>query len=153
MTQTTTDAQTLPPLSEAMSARDLQAHETALAKELGPNASVNIAISDYEGWVYISMNPHGVCNDTGREVIRGEAWPAAIQAAHNWVASRPKVERNAIIRKLALAIIEITDEHGKCTVEHLRAKTFISAEIALHAEACVRAGEMCQGAPFSVEGI
>jgi len=53
---------------------------------------------------------------------------------------------------LALAIIEITDERTKCTVHDLRAKGFDADEIALHAEACVRAGEMANCSPFTVEG-
>ncbi len=149
---TTLEITTLPPLAEAMTARDLQAHETALALALGARASVHLSITDYDGWVYISLNPFGICKDEGRHVIRAEAWPEAIRAAQDWIASRPKVERNAIIRKLALAIIEITDEHGSCTVSHLRNKGFDAGEIALHAEACERASEMCANAPFSVEG-
>jgi hypothetical protein len=152
MTQTI-EATTLPPLAEAMTARDLQAHETALARSLGKSASCHVAITDHRGWVYVSLNPKGLCNDERREVIWAETWPEAIGAAQAWIANRPKVERNATIRKLALAIIEFTDEHGKCTVTHLRAKGFDEDEIALHAEACERAGEMCQGSPFSVEGV
>lgn len=62
------------------------------------------------------------------------------------------VETN--IRKLALAIIETTDEHTHCTAALLRAKGFSANQITeYHAAACARASEMCANAPFVVEGV
>jgi hypothetical protein len=139
-TDTAIDA-TLPPLAEAMTARDLMAWERALTKQFGGSkVAITIGIGFGSSDAYVSVRPDAT-------------FPEAILAAQTWIANRPKVERNATIRKLALAVIECTDEHGKCTVAHLRAKGFDSDEIALHAEACQRAGEMAGNVPFSVEGV
>ena len=152
----TIDTTTLPPLADAMTARDLELHEDALVKLLGKGAYVHISHTrrySESGWAYVSMNPKGICGpDSERVCVYGETWPEAVAKAQAWIAARPKVERNAIIRKLALAIIELTDENGRCTVAMLRAKGFDSDEIALHAEACQRASEMCANSPFCVEG-
>lgn len=58
------------------------------------------------------------------------------------------------IRKLALAIIETTDEHTHCTAALLRAKGFSANQITeYHVAACARASEMCANSPFVVEGL
>jgi hypothetical protein len=150
----TTDTTTLPALAEAMTARDILAWEKHLATQVGSKAHVAFTASNggVERNVHWTVDPKGICNDEGRQYDWAPDWPSAIRAAQAWIANRPKVERNAVIRRLALAIIEITDERTKCTVHDLRAKGFDDDEIALHAEACVRAGEMANCAPFTVEG-
>lgn len=88
------------------------------------------------------------------ENIWGQSWDDVFADARKWVSGRAAVARNTTIRRMALAIIETTDEHGKCTVPLLSAKGFDAEEIReFHATACERAGEMAQGAPFSVEGV
>lgn len=65
-----------------------------------------------------------------------------------WHATR----RNDMVRRLALAIIETTDEHTRCTTTLLRAKGFTQPEIEEFRDAaCARASEMAGNAPFSVE--
>ena len=50
-----------------------------------------------------------------------------------------------------VAIVDLKDQHGEVTDRLLRARDFSAAEIAeFHEAACVRAGEMCAGAPFVV---
>jgi hypothetical protein len=152
-TDTAIDA-TLPPLAEAMTARDLMAWERALTKQFGGSkVAITIGIGFGSSDAYVSVRPDGFTGSAKTVWFEGATFPEAILAAQTWIANRPKVERNATIRKLALAVIECTDEHGKCTVAHLRAKGFDSDEIALHAEACQRAGEMAGNVPFSVEGV
>jgi hypothetical protein len=149
-----TDTATLPALAEAMTARDVMAWERHLSSMLGSKGAVSLVTSTSSaGCVHCWIRPHGYGIGQPEHTIWAPDWPSAIRAAQEWIANRPKVERNATIRKLALAIIELTDEHGKCTVAMLRAKSFDEDEIALHAEACVRAGEMAGNTPFSVEGV
>lgn len=67
-----------------------------------------------------------------------------------WHATR----RNDLVRRLALAIIEITDEHTRCTQTLLRAKGFTQPEIDEFGDAaCARASEMAGNQPFSVEAV
>jgi hypothetical protein len=153
----TTDTATLPVLAEAMSVRDLRAWEVHLEKMVGTaKAQVDIHFGGRyrkAAYCFVTIEPTGEYKHASNGSVDGPDWPSAILAAQTWIANRPKVERNAVIRKLALAVIECTDEHGKCTVAMLRAKGFDADEIALHAEACVRAGEMANCAPFVVEGV
>jgi hypothetical protein len=139
-----------------MSASDLRAWEVHLEKMVGTSkAQVNISFGGRyreAAYCYVTIEPTGEYKHASNGKVDGADLEAAILAAQTWIANRPKVERNAVIRKLALAVIECTDEHGKCTVAMLRAKGFDADEIALHAESCVRAGEMANCAPFTVEG-
>ena len=151
----TIDTTTLPPLADAMTAQDIVAWSNHLRSLLGGRWEVSISPSPHSpsGETYWSCNR----TDANYRTVEHQygfvaSWPEAIAAAQAWIAARPKVERNAIIRKLALAIIELTDENGRCTVAMLRAKGFDSDEIALHAEACQRASEMAGNSPFCVEG-
>ncbi len=54
--------------------------------------------------------------------------------------------------RLTLAIIDLTDQNGRCDRAMLARREFSGAEIdALQDAACVRAGELAGNAPFSVE--
>jgi hypothetical protein len=71
----------------------------------------------------------------------------AEQAIHNWKATR----HNDVIRKMALAVISITDEHTECTATRLKAAGFSESDITTyHEKACARASEMAGAAPFKV---
>lgn len=81
----------------------------------------------------------------------GTDYDAPFAQAEAWALTNAAVARNSVIRRMALAIIEITDEHGACTVARLVGKGFAPAEIETHrASACARASEMAGNAPFEV---
>ena len=67
------------------------------------------------------------------------------------VAVRAWIARFAAIRRMALAVISLTDEHGTCTEAALIRQGFTADQVAdLHEAACERAGLMCHGVPFVV---
>ena len=73
--------------------------------------------------------------------------PVAVRA---WIA-RFAALGNDTVRRMALAVISLTDEHGTCTEAALIRQGFTADQVAdLHEAACERAGVMCHGVPFVV---
>jgi hypothetical protein len=84
--------------------------------------------------------------------FKGGTWAEAIGAAEQGIRNWQATRHDAVIRKMALAVIELTDEHTHCTVTLLRGKGFSERDITEYsARACERASEMCGNAPFVVE--
>ena len=86
--------------------------------------------------------------------VRGEGatWREMVANCESAISTSRVACVNATIRKMALAIIELTDEHGKCTNRLLRNRQFTDADIAEFGDAaCQRAAEMAGNAPFSIE--
>lgn len=142
----TTDTTTLPPLTEAMTAKDLIEHEEAL-KAAFPAGGICLSFI-YSG-PYVSFCAGGM----QRETITGETWPEVITKAREWIANHGVVHRDNRIRAMALAIIDLTDQHGRCDRAMLTRREFSGAEVDdLKDAACQRASEMSANSPFSVEG-
>ena len=143
---------TLPPLADAMTAADLRACERVIAALIGGDAEADITVGGGQhGPAYAAVQPHRWPNETGRWSGFFPTWPEAIRAAHAYAATYAPVQRNASIRRMALAVISLTDEHGTCTEAALIRQKFTAAEVAdLHELACERAGEMAGNQPFVV---
>lgn len=147
----TTDTTTLPPLTEAMTARDIGQHALVLREMLGGKAEV-FASADLSG-AALQVYPDGLLNSRTGNFIREATWPEAFAAARAWIATHATVHRDNRIRAMALAIIDLTDQHGSCTRAMLTRREFSGAEVDdLKGAACQRASEMSANAPFSVEG-
>lgn len=141
------------PVAEAMTAADLAAHQTAMERLLGPNAHVSFTTGHWKakGNAHAQMYPTGICGRTP-EYAHGDTWDEMIQAAYQWIETNKHVSRNATICRMALAVIELTDEHGKCTEAMLLRRDFSRDTIReMHSLACERAGEMAGNAPFTVK--
>ena len=147
------DVLELPALKAEMSARDLVAHTRAIASIIGPQGEAT--------FIFGSRDRPGTeacltCRDErpdskASEYFYDADWGVVLQRAYAWARSRPVIQRETIIRKMALAIIDITDQHGDCSERLLIARDFTREQVAeLHEAACARAGEMSAGAPFSV---
>lgn len=143
-------------MTDAMTAADLFAQCSAIRSKVGPRAyvSADVSISEYRGAgdpACVHIWPDGITGRAESCFFRASTWREALIEAHAWADTYQPVHHNALIRRMALAIIEITDEHGSCTDILLRAKQFTAAEIAeYHVDACARAGEMAGNTPFSV---
>lgn len=152
----TTDTTTLPPLTEAMTAADLNRHLVALREAVGGVAEVYGSIGRYgaNGAACLSIYPLGLLNSSkASHCFEADTWPEAFAAARAWIANHATVHRDNRIRAMALAIIGLTDQHGSCTRAMLTRREFSGAEVDdLKDAACVRASEMSANAPFSVEG-
>lgn len=142
-------------INDAMTAEDLASAVSKFKAVCGPRACVHLSIGLYSGQkarATLSVRPTGEYSGNAPYfTFEAVTWGDIFTAAYEWAASYGTVRRNAIVRRMALAVIEVTDEHGTCTETLLRGKDFAAAEIVeFHEAACIRAGEMCSGAPFSV---
>ncbi len=143
---------TLAPLADAMTAADLFAHAERLRKMIGGKAEIYPAISGSEALV--SIYPTGLLGSHNDPHMRAPTWPEAFAAAEAWITARAAVRRDTTIRRMALAIVDITDQHTRCTMADLTRREFTDAEVReFHEAACARAGEMAGAAPFCVEGV
>lgn len=94
-----------------------------------------------------------ICDrDSAKARGEGATWREMVANCEAAISTSRVACVNATIRKMALAIIELTDEHGKCTNRLLRNRQFTDADIAEFGDAaCQRAAEMAGNAPFSIE--
>lgn len=153
---TDTQTPTLPALADAMTAAEIHTECVRLAKMIGGKAHVGTMTDNDDRpdqAATVSVYPTGVC---GREkqFIRAPTWPEAFAAAETWIVNNAVVHRDTMIRRMALAIIDLVDQHTRCTVADLTRRDFTADEVReFHEAACARAGEMAGSAPFSVEGV
>jgi hypothetical protein len=146
------------PVADAMTASDLVQHARQIAVLIGTkNAECFVSASghkDNEARVSCYTNWLTTGADSGHESFSGRTWAEALAQAYAWARTIKIVARDKRIRELALAIVDLTDQHGSCRVEHLRARRFSDAEIAeLRDAALTRANEMAGGAPFEIVGV
>jgi hypothetical protein len=142
------------PISDAMTAVDVMANIKELTAALNSKtATISLVVSNNNKEpVYLAIRPDGWTNDRESHSVTGKTWEHAFAAARSWIEQSKVVRRDATIRKMALAVIELTDEHTKCTDAMLKRRDFSVEQITeFHELACVRAGEMCGNAPFRVE--
>jgi len=151
-----TDTLEMPglPLADAMTAADLYAWEQAIAATISPQARVSIMANNSDGkCAYACVAPYGICNDSNRWYAWFETWPEAIRAAYAHAATIAHMvrRRNAKTRRMALAIISLTDEHGTCTEAELIQQGFTADQVEeLHEAACERAEVRGFGRQFVV---
>lgn len=125
-----------------------------ISQKFSVGAHVDVSVTcgrDLVRAVTVSMYPDGICGAHRAEHIYGPTIDEALSKAEAWAATYEPIRREAIIRKLALDIIDLKDQHGNVTVAMLRGRKHSQADIDAHKDAaCIRAGEMSQGAPFEV---
>ena len=129
----------------------IQAELKRLAAIVGGSCNVSLNF-----WTYCGEPSINVCLDvtTSSSIakIEGGTFAEMIDKAEAAIRAYVPAQKNAMIRRMALAIIDLTDEHAECTRTMLRSRGFIQGDIdAYSAGACARAGEMCGNTPFSVE--
>lgn len=143
-------------IEKTWTALELRNELRKIAALLKPKACLfmGVAVGEYSSpQPTLSIYPNDIIDGGKHEFFKGSTFDEVLAAGMAWTKAYAPTPHNALIRRMALAIIEITDEHGECTSALLRAKTFSADEIKRHhAEACVRAGEMAGNAPFSVIG-
>lgn len=126
---------------------------TRLQKAVGtPNAHASIVLGNY-GSADVSLYASW-CGSAKEEKIGafgGDTFSQMLQNAWIGLDAWRVTRKNDVIRRMALAIIELTDEHTECRQRDLERKGFSTADIAEYQErACARAGEIAGNAPFVV---
>lgn len=121
--------------------------------EAGPAAWADLSISTEhpdEGAVRGVLYPNGIA--AGHCIHgRGPGFAEALDdLRRNWAQARALSDRNSI-RRMALAIIEITGDQGECPDAALRGAGFDQGQIErLGALACSEATRLAAGGPFRI---
>lgn len=136
-------------LPVAMTAAAITAECGRLAATICPKAEVSIVIGRRnEGGIGIYED--GICGKAQPHFIHKPTFAEMFTAAEEWIIGRAAIRQNDIVRKMAIAIIEITDEHSTCT-RRLLGLRFSNGEIAAYGDAALaRASEMAGNAPFVI---
>lgn len=120
-----------------------------------PGAHACIVISSCGGDIGISLDANWCNSQYGKDekigYAKGETFAEMISDAERIIANWRITRKEGAIRRMALAIIELTDEHAECTRALLRNKGFTDSDMDAYTDAaCARASEMCANAPFTV---
>ncbi len=125
-----------------------------LAGRIGGDAGIDVSIRPngsrfpIEGVIY----PFGITKSTAIR-IQAEDWPEAVTLLNErWNDSRDGLQAQTI-KTMALAIIRLTDEHGECTDQMLRAEFDAGDVTAFMDRAIERADTMASNGPFSVRRV
>lgn len=132
---------------------EIKAALAAIASEAGPKAWIDACINPDRAdarLVSAAMYPTGIVE---RHVIVGygaDFAEAIADLREKWVADFAKAEA-ALVRRMALAIIEITGDQGKCSDAALRGAGFGQSQIdRIGSLACADATRLAAGGPFSI---
>lgn len=139
----------------AMTALEIRERVRAIAATLGPKAHVSADVTaSRHGWseaVTVAAYPDDIGASSTAKHFNADTFEAALAAAEAWAATYAPIRREAAIRKLALDLIDLTDQHGNCTVAMLRGRGHGQDDIDTYRDAaCARAGEMSGNAPFAI---
>lgn len=121
--------------------------------ESGPRTDVLCAVSDgkYQGRALrLTIYTNGVCN-TATVSVESDEWDDLLVKARREMADARVVQRGKKIKTMALDIIRITFEQGKCTDISLIGAGHTRDEITLYGPEAERAAdEMAGGRPFKI---
>lgn len=140
-------------MAETMTPAAIRQAMNELAEEIGPHAELFLSINRYgaealSGGIY----PEGIGHGEMVGFVKADDWPELFEALRvAWSAYAGDFKR-ATIRKMALAVIQITADTKTCTDAALRGAGFDQSMIDRFGdEACAMANEMAANGPFSIE--
>jgi hypothetical protein len=115
------------------------------------DASVNIMRRAGPNKVFLMVYPDGIgVGET--KFFDAPTVAEAFANAHIWAASHNQQRLDTLVRRLAMAIIDLTDATGEATAEMLAERDFRPGEIAeFHEFASARASSMAGNRPFAVQ--
>lgn len=125
----------------------------AFAKSIGPKAYVSISVStgyDASGLVTAILWPEDIIGKH-RVTAQADTFSEALDKLEAaWDDARDLADKNTI-RKMALAVIEITGDQGRCSDAALRGADFSQQQIdRLGSRACAEATRLAAGGPFEI---
>ena len=137
-----------------MTPREIRDKANEMAKNIGERAKVYVGFSDrglpITGSVYTNY-------PTSSPVVRAEAedWSEIFSLLQEAWAAHHDEHCRRMTKKMALRIIEITDDQGECTDSALRGIwDFTDADVQEFGPgACAKADEMAGRGPFSITTI
>jgi hypothetical protein len=134
-----------------MSPLEIQSHLKALAAHVGPKADVSVFMGLRWDHATLTILPSGdFIKDKARFSIEGTDWEELFRDAYAKWDEVSGVYDAKIVRDMALAIIRLTAELGKCSDGALRME-FAAEDIAKFGDrAAASANEMAANGPFSI---
>lgn len=138
------------PLADAMTVPEVMAALKALAAEVGPKTEFGLNIMRrYSGNnVLLTAYVDGLSSRDYHH-FEGATFAEAIAKGRAWVQTFIAERRDTVIRKMALAIIDLTDQNGAVTDVALLERNFCADDIREFGEAaCARASNMANLRPF-----
>lgn len=139
-----------------MEAKALSEAITALRKEIGPKAEVSCLISDgryviNDTAVSIYIYPDGMLGHEPNIIVAAETFEELLARARSaWEMRKADVIASKI-KKMALAVIRLTFEHGQCTATALCSAGFCIEDVRVYGYDAERAAdEMAGGRPFKI---
>lgn len=131
---------------DCMTSVEIVAESIRLGKLLGPQGRAFFITSGENMCLAYVATPSGTSTHT-----YGNSWPELIEVVEAKINKEVGSLRAQTIRRMALAIIDITDRLSACSDTNLRADKFDAAEIAeFHLDACDLAEKMASKGPFRV---
>ena len=131
-------------------ATDIKDRLRTIAALVSPKTTAYVNI-DSRDFFCVSVNPAGDILANGQKYWHGPDLTDLLEKAEVWASTQATVQRDAAVRRMALDLIDLKDQHGEITERLLLARKWTVSEIIdLHGLACERAGEMAAGAPFVV---
>jgi hypothetical protein len=134
-----------PASGVAMTVAEVLGEITRLKAAIGQAAEIYMSVGHrYDGnSVAITVWPNGMGSGAQPVHCNGKDWLDAFAHAHTWLETNGQELRESTIRRLALAIIDLTDRNGTATYKALIQCGFSREEIAeFHQTACDRAAKM-----------
>lgn len=144
-----------------MNAREIQDAADKLVSEIGPLADLSFWVSSKSQYlsddtektnpVTVMLYPDGTGSDAPHLMVHEKTFELAFEAIRAKWEKYSAVHKSRIIRKMALAIIEITADQGACSEAALRSAKFSDEEIKFYgAKAAADADEIAAGGPFKI---
>lgn len=126
-----------------------------IAEDAGPKAWVDACINPAyagNGFVHATLYPNGIsgAGDHRISVDAATFAEAVDKLGRAWEARKMLADKQTI-RKMALTIIEISTDQGRCSDAALRGAGFSQHQVnAMGALACEEATRLAAGGPFSI---
>jgi hypothetical protein len=139
-----------------MEAKELSQALSELRRAIGPEAELYCSVDDERngvmrgGCVYLSIRPYGILKEPSIGIYADTFEDVLVKARATWQQHMAAFTADKI-KKMALAVIRLTFEHGECTDKALRKEGFAYEDIKVHGAAAVeQANTMAGNRPFKI---
>lgn len=140
-------------MTEDLTIAEFVEAKRALEKEIGLRAELYVTVGRHNNWLSGTIYPRGIGSSEHIGYVRTKTFRDLLAAARTrWEQRKAEID-DETTKKVALAIIRLTHEHGECTDAALR-QEFDAETVARYGEEAVkRADEMSDRRPFRIVPI
>lgn len=138
-----------------MTPQEIQTALREIRTDAGAYAYISMHVDgdDRAEPVSIALYPYGLTKDEGYLGVAAATFESALERLRKaWTKQREEFRRK-VTRKMALAIIRITDQFGECSDAALRDEFDHAKVRSLGEEACALANTMAGKGPFQITTV